>query len=66
VRNDAKSTLVLKAGEQQYSIEPGKTAQMKLAEGAELINVNGTEKQAAGSVLTTVSKQLQGNTLAVS
>ena len=66
VRNDTKTTLVLKAGEQQYTIEPGKTAGLKVAEGADLVNVSGTEKQAAGSVLTKVAKQLQGNTLAVS
>ncbi len=66
VRNDSKATLVLKAGEQQYTIEPGKTAGFKLQEGAELVNVSGTEKQAAGSVLMKVDKQLQGNTLAVS
>lgn len=66
VRNDAKATLVLKSGEQQFTIEPGKTAKMKLVEGAEVINVSGTAKQAAGTVLTKVDKQLQGNTLAVS
>ena len=66
VRNDSKATLVLKAGEQQYTIEPGKTAGLKAAEGSDLVNVSGTEKQAAGSVLTKVGKQLQGNTLAVS
>ena len=66
VRNDAKATLVLKSGEQQITIEPGKTAKVKLAEGAEVINVSGTAKQAAGTVLTKVDKQLQGNTLAVS
>lgn len=66
VRNDSKTTLVLKAGDKQFTIEPGKTTTMKLQEGSQLINVNGSEKQAAGSVLTTVQKQLQGNTLAVS
>lgn len=66
VRNDSKGTLVLKAGEQQYTIEPGKTTQLKVAEGSDLVNVSGTEKQTAGSVLTKVNKQLQGNTLAIS
>ena len=66
VRNDTKSTLILKSGEQQFTIEAGKTATLKAAEGADLVNVNGSEKQAAGSVITKVSKQLQGNTLAVS
>ncbi len=66
VRNDSKATLVLQAGEQQYTIESGKTATLKLQEGANLVNVNGTEKQAPGSLVMKVSKQLQGNTLAVS
>ena len=66
IRNDSQATLVLKAGEQQISIEPGKTASMKLPDGAEIVNVSGTTKQAAGSVLTKVDGALQGNTLAVS
>ena len=66
VRNDSKSTLVLQAGEQQISIDPGKTAKLKLAEGAQITNVNATEKRAAGSVVATVGKELDGNTLAVS
>ncbi len=66
VRNDSKATLVLKSGEQQYTIEPGKTTGLKLQEGSEIVNVSGTEKQAAGSILMKVDKQLQGNTLAIS
>lgn len=66
VRNDAKASLVLKSGDQEFTIEPGKTAKMKLPEGTELINVSGTDKQAAGSLLTRVDRQLQGNVLAVS
>lgn len=66
VRNDSKATLVLKAGDQQISIEPGKTTSVKIAEGSEIVNVSGTEKQPAGSVLTKVDRALQGNTLAVS
>ena len=38
VRNDAKTTLVVKAGDQQFTIEPGKTQSLKLQEGAQLIN----------------------------
>lgn len=66
VRNDCKETLVLKAGDQQYNIEPGKSAALKLEEGSEVLAVSGTAHVAAGSVLTKVSKELNGNTLAVS
>ena len=66
VRNDSKETLVLKSGDQQYTIDPGKIAAFKLAEGAEIVNVTGNSHQAPGTVLTKVSKMLQGNTLAVS
>ena len=66
VRNDSKETLVLKAGEQQYTIEPGKSAAMKLEEGLDVVNVNGSSHQAPGSVLTKVTRDLQGNTLAIS
>ena len=54
------------AGEQQISIQPGKTAPLSLPDGVEIVNVNGTTKQPAGSVLTKVDRALQGNTLAVS
>lgn len=66
VRNASSTTLVLAAGSQQITIEPGKTSKLKLAEGAQLTTVNSTATQAAGAVLTTVSKQLSGNTLVVS
>lgn len=66
VRNDTKQTLVLQAGEQKFTIEPGKSAALKLDEGAEVLNVSGTSHQAPGTVLTKVTKDLQGNTLAVS
>lgn len=66
IRNDSKQELVLKTGDQQVTIEPGKTAAMKLAEGTDVVTVTDTSTKAAGSVVTKVSKQLQGNTLAIS
>lgn len=66
VRNDSKQQLVLKVGDQQYTIEPGRTTAMKVAEGSDVVTVIDTAKQAAGSVVTKVSRQLQGNTLAIS
>ncbi len=66
VRNSSGATLVLKAGDQQITIEPGKTSALKLAEGVQVTTVNSTATQAAGAVLTTVSRQLAGNTLVIS
>ena len=66
IRNESGSTLVLKAGDQQYTIESGKSLAFKLQTGAQIVNVNGTTKQAAGSVVTTVSETLKDNTLVIS
>ena len=66
VRNDSSTPLMLQAGDQQITIEPGKVAKLKLTEGASVTTVNATPNRAAGSVLATVGKQLEGNTLAVS
>ncbi len=66
VRNDTKESLVLQAAGQQVTIEPGKVAVLKVGEGSDVVNVSGTSHQVAGSVLTKVTKDLQGNTLAVS
>lgn len=66
VRNDSRQVLTLQAGEQQFTVAAGKTMSVKLAEGTEVITVNGTSKAAPGSVLATVSAMLQNNTLAVS
>lgn len=66
VRNDSGATVTLSAGEMRCTLEPGKTASLKLPEGTALIVVNGTAHIAAGSVVTTVQKGLDGNTLAIS
>ncbi len=66
VRNDTRQSLVLLAGGQQITIEPGKSAVLKVGEGSDVVNVSGTSHSAAGSVLAKVTKDLQGNTLAIS
>ena len=66
IRNDSKQSLVIQAGGQQITIEPGKSVVLKVGEGSDIVNVSGTEHAAAGSVVTKVTKDLQGNTLAVS
>lgn len=64
VRNDSASEVKLKAGDNETTIAPGKTADMKLANGTQVIAVAGTAHE-AGSVLVTVSSVLKGNTVVV-
>ena len=66
LRNDSAASVTIQAGDQQFTVESGKTASMKLAIGVQVIAVNGTTHIAAGSVVTQVSTTLQGNTLAIS
>ena len=66
LRNDSAAPVTIQAGDQQFTVEPGKTTQMKLAIGVQVIAVNGTTHIAAGSVVTQVNSTLQGNTLAIS
>ena len=66
IRNASATALVLKAGDQQITIAPGETATVKAANGTPVTSVNDTAHFAAGSVVTTVSDSLKGNTLAIS
>ena len=66
VRNDGSTPLTLQIADQQITVPPGKTADVKAPEGADVTNVNASATRTAGSVITTVSKGLSGNTLAVS
>lgn len=65
IRNESTTTLVLKAGDQQYSIEAGKSLSLKAQEGTEVVDVSGSAKEAPGTVVTKVSSVLQGNTLVI-
>ena len=62
VRNDSGAPMKLKAGENEVAIEAGKTADMKLAEGTQIVTVEASNHE-AGSVIATVSSSLAGNTL---
>ena len=66
MRNDSAAALTIKAGEQEFTIEPGKTTALKLENGVQVTAVNGTPHISAGSVIVTVNSTLDGNTLAVS
>lgn len=66
IRNDSKSALTLSTGDQQYTVQPGRVIDLKLHEGTQVTAVNGTGHVAAGAIVTTVTSDLQGNTLAIS
>ncbi len=65
IRNGSSTTIVLKAGDQQYTIEPGKSLAMKAEDGVDVVAVSGSST-APGAVVTKVSAVLQGNTLVIS
>jgi hypothetical protein len=64
VRNDSSAPIKLKAGDDEMSIAPGKTADMKVAQGTQIIALEAQNRE-AGSVVATVSDSLSGNTLVV-
>lgn len=66
VRNESGGPLVLKAGDQQYTLENGKSVALKLQAGMQIVNVSGTPRQAAGTIVTTVTDNLNNNTLVIS
>lgn len=65
IRNDTKTALTISTGDQEMTVQPGRVIALKLQEGTQVTAVNGTGHIAAGAVLTTVTRDLQGNTLAV-
>ena len=66
LRNDSGMILTVQIGTQQITVQPGKSTALKLPEGTQITSVTATAHVAAGSVLTTVNSNLNGNTLAVS
>jgi hypothetical protein len=65
LRNDTAAPLKLKAGDNEMTLMPGKTLDLKLASGQQIVAVEASASYAAGAVITTVSDQLDGSTLAL-
>ena len=65
LRNDSAAPLKLKAGDTEVTLQPGKTVDVKLTEGQQIVAVETSPNYAAGAVITTVSDQLNGTTLAL-
>ena len=65
LRNDSAAPLKLKAGDTELTLLPGKPVDVKLTEGQQIVAVEASPNYAAGAVITTVSDQLNGTTLAL-
>jgi len=63
LRNDGDATIGVKAGDEELTLQPGKTLPVKLAEGTQLVATNTTPSYASGSLIVVVSSMLSDNTL---
>ena len=66
LRNDSASVVTIQAGDQQVTVAPGKSINLKLATGTQVTTTSGTAHVAAGGILATVDSNLSGNTLVIS
>ena len=63
VRNDSKSPITVKMGDTEMTFAPGKSTDVKLAVGTQLVAQNAGSGFEAGSVLAVVSTTLNSATL---
>lgn len=66
LRNDSGAAITIQAGDQQFTLAAGKSMNLKVAQGTQVITTSGTPHVAAGGVLATVDSNLSGNTLVIS
>jgi len=65
LRNDSKAPMVVKAGAQEMTLEPGKLVDVALKVGDTVTVAQATEHYAEGAVLATVSNDLKDSTIAL-
>jgi len=65
LRNDGGSPLTLKVGEEVVTLEAGKSKALELPVGTRIVRQEGTATDKAGSLVTEVSKELSGVTIAL-
>ncbi len=65
LRNETGVPLKLKAGDDVMTLEVGKTINLKLPAGSSVTAEEATKNHAAGSLITQVSHDLSGATIAV-
>ncbi len=65
LRNDSKDPLIVKAGNQQMTLEPGKPVDVTLKVGETITVAKATPRFPEGTVLTTVNPDLKDSTIAL-
>ncbi len=65
LRNDSKDPLIVKAGSQQLTLEPGKPIDVTLKIGETVTVAKATSKFPEGTVLATVNTDLKDTTIAL-
>lgn len=65
LRNDGTSPLTLKVGEEMMTLEAGKSKALDLPVGTRIVRPEATATAPAGSLVTEVSKELNGVTIAL-
>ncbi len=65
LRNDSKEPLMIKAGSQELTLEPGKPVDVTLKIGETLVVAKATPRFPEGTVLATVNQDLKDSTIAL-
>jgi len=65
LRNDSTDPLVIKAGSQEMTLEPGKPVDVSLKIGETVTVAKATSKFPEGTVLATVNSDLKDTTIAL-
>lgn len=63
LQNDGQQPLTLKDGDQEWTLQPGKEASVKLLEGDKVIAETASPDHAAGSVVLQATNLLDGATI---
>lgn len=65
LHNEGQEPLTLKAGTQEWTLQPGKDANVKLNEGDKVIAETASPSHAAGDVILQASNELNGATIRI-
>ena len=63
MRNDTKTSIKVKAGDKEMTLDPGKAQDVKLALGEKVVAVEAAGNYQAGAVLAVASSQLSDTTI---
>lgn len=65
LRNDSTAPLTLKVGSDTMTLDAGKTKTLELPVGTRIVRQTATDTDGAGTLVTQVSKELGGTTIAL-